>query len=77
LVVLPDRSEIKVLNPVGVRIYALLDGSRTVQEIANTIYDEFDVTPERALLDVQSFLARLDENGMIAGPAESTPEVLS
>lgn len=77
LVVLPDRSEIKVLNPVGVRVFGLLDGTRTVAEIVALIFDEYDVPREKLLVDVQSFLRQLDANGMLAGSEETNPEVLS
>jgi hypothetical protein len=66
LVVLPDRREVKVLNPVAVRIYALLDGSRTVDDIAHALADEYEVTAEQAAADVRAFVDELRRNGMLA-----------
>ncbi len=65
LVVLPGRGEVKVLNHVGVRIYSLLDGSRTVEEIVGTVTAEFDVSAETAREDVRGFLGELAAHGML------------
>ena len=70
LVVLPARAEVKVLNPVGSRVFALIDGHRSVDEIARVIADEFDVTAEQAISDVDVFLFELEEQGMVE-PASS------
>jgi hypothetical protein len=66
LVVLAMRREIKVLNPVGIRVFALLDGTRSEAEIARVVAEEFDVTEETAASDVAAFLRELRENGMLA-----------
>ncbi len=65
LVVLPGRGEVKVLNPVGVHVYALLDGNRTVEEIVAAVTAEFDVSAEIATEDVRGFLGELAANGML------------
>ena len=66
LVVLPTQSEVKVLNPVGSVIYAMLDGEHTVQQIVDRIVDEFDVTPDQARADTDEFLDSLEAEGMLA-----------
>ena len=72
LVVLPGRSEVKVLNPVAIKVFGLLDGSHSVDQIAGLVTEEFDVGEEQALEDIHAFLAELDRNGMLeAGEAES------
>jgi hypothetical protein len=65
LVVLPGRSEVKVLNPVGLRIYSLLDGTRTVDEIVEAVTAEFAVSAEDAREDVRVFLGELAAQGML------------
>jgi hypothetical protein len=65
LVVLPGRSEVKVLNPVGLRIYSLLDGTRTVEEIVDAVTAEFEVPEDAARKDVQEFLGELAAHGML------------
>ena len=67
LVVLPGRSEVKVLNPVGIRIYGLLDGSHSVAEIAGVIVSEYEVAEADALQDVRAFVDELQTHGMLAG----------
>ena len=72
LVVLPNRSEVKVLSPVGARIFELLDGTRTVDDIASTIVDEYEVAHDQARGDVDEFVVSLREHGMLAEPAGET-----
>lgn len=71
LVVLPDRSEVKVLNPVGVRVFGLLDGKRSLGEIVGLICEEYEVTPEQAAHDVEAFVGLLAREGMLSDPEES------
>ena len=66
LVVLPGRSEVKVLNPVAIKVFGLLDGEHSVEEIAGQVADEFDVAPEQARRDIEAFLEELKSNGMLA-----------
>jgi hypothetical protein len=65
LVVLPSRSEVKVLNPVGSKVYSMLDGTHTVDEIIAAVVEEFDVNEADARRDVEGFLAELDSQGML------------
>jgi hypothetical protein len=67
LVVLPGKAQVKVLNPVGIRVFSMLDGSRTVDEISARIAEEFDVSAETARKDVLDFLSDLTEHGMLGG----------
>ena len=71
LVVMTQRSEVKVLNPVGVKIYGLLDGDHSTEAIASAIADEFEVTNEQAATDVDEFVAELKVNGMLAECVEA------
>jgi hypothetical protein len=66
LVVLPGRAEVKVLNPAAIKIFSMLDGKHTTEEIATAVSTEFDVTYAEALDDLRHFLAELDEHGMLA-----------
>ena len=71
LVVLSEKSEVKVLNPVGIKIFELLDGQHSTDRIATLVAEEFEVSKEEALVDVNDFLAQLQANGMLAEGAES------
>jgi len=70
LVVLPDRSVVKVLNPVGIRVFGLLDGERTLGQIVDLICEEYEVTPEKAAQDVETFVGLLSQEGMLADSGE-------
>lgn len=73
--VLPGRAEVKVLNPVGTRVFALLDGSRTIEEIVQVVCDEFEVSAEEAMSGVVAFVDELGRHGMLADPSVEQQEV--
>jgi len=66
-VVLPHKGQYKILNGVGTRVWALIDGSRSAGDIAHVIAEEYETTYEAALTDVEAFLGDLESNGMLAG----------
>ncbi|HUF32082.1 MAG TPA: PqqD family protein [Acidimicrobiales bacterium] len=53
------------LDPVGARVWQLLDGERTVEQICEQLVGEFDVTTEACLRDVTTFLDDLAANDLI------------
>ena len=65
VIILADSGEVNVLNPVGTRIWELTDGTRTVQQIADAIVAEYEVTPDAALQDVTEFLQKLVDASML------------
>jgi hypothetical protein len=71
LVVLPGKAEVKVLNPVAIKIFSLLDGEHSAEQIAEAVTEEFDVTQEQALRDVNDFLDELRRHEMLA-PAKTS-----
>lgn len=66
LVVLPGQAEVKVLNPAGIKIYSMLDGEHSADQIAEALTEEFDVSREEALRDVLAFVQELSDHGMLA-----------
>ena len=64
VLVLPEQGKVKVLNQVGGRIWELADGSRTVEEIAGIICQEFKVEEATAQEDTLAFAAELIERGI-------------
>ena len=54
-------------NAVGARIWQLLEQQRTTREIAQRLVEEYAVPVERALHDVQAFVADLMARGLVAG----------
>ena len=65
VVVRPDRGEIKVLNEVGARIWALSDGTHSVRDIIAILCAEYDVTNDSAEADVLAFAAELQSMGLL------------
>ena len=50
---------VRALNGTGARVWQLLDGRRTVQDICATIAEEFDAGPDLIRADVIAFLKDL------------------
>ena len=60
-----EGKELFGLNRVGARVWELLDGNRTLEEIAEAIAKDFGVPRGRAEGDVRAFLAELLEAGAL------------
>jgi len=54
-----DTKILRGLNPVGSRVWELIDGQRSVDEIVGVIVQEFDVSQEAAARDVGDFVREL------------------
>lgn len=59
VIVLADSGTVQVLDEVGTRIWELIDGSRSVAQIAKQIEEEYEVDLEEAERDVEELLQRL------------------
>jgi hypothetical protein len=53
------------LNGVGARIWELIDGHASVEEITSTIVREYEVETPQAKADVVEFLAQMKEIGAV------------
>ena len=58
-----------VLNEVGARVWELIDGGRSVQQIEQLLLDDFDTTPEQLEEDLLRLLDQLQELGAIEAVA--------
>ena len=65
VVITPIENMIRMFNPVGSRIWELIDGTRTVSDIAATLVAEYQVDPDKAIVEVEGFLNELSERGLI------------
>ena len=65
LVVVPSRAAVEVLNPVGGKIYSMLDGTHTADDIVQALVEEFDVSEDQARKDLDAFLDELKEAKML------------
>jgi hypothetical protein len=69
--VVPIRAEaaeldsIYLFNEVGARVWDLLESGSDEAAVVQTIVEEFEVLPERARADLESFLAQLSEAGLL------------
>jgi hypothetical protein len=61
----PDRGAIYTANEIGIHIWGLLDGNRTLGEVLDRVTDEFDVDREKALKDLQEFIEQLEQIGAV------------
>jgi hypothetical protein len=66
VMVLPATGKVHTLNPVGTRFWELVDGRRTLGEIARQLHEEFDAPLERIELDCRRFATELGERRLLA-----------
>jgi hypothetical protein len=60
-----DTKVLRGLNPVGSRVWELIDGQRSVEEIVGLVVQEFDVALQEAAGDVQAFVQELLDRGLV------------
>ena len=75
VVVLLEQAEVKVLNPVGSRIWELCDGAISVRRILDRICEEYEVEKEQARRDGAAFIQLLADKKMLIlreGPPDET-----
>ncbi len=53
------------LDPVGARVWNLLQEPRSVQEVCETLLGEYDVEPQRCESDLHALLEKLLGEGLI------------
>jgi len=62
----PDTNQIRVLNPTGLTVWELCDGSRTRAQIATELAARFDAPAEADVAaDVGVFLDALERDGFV------------
>lgn len=65
IVVRQQSAEVLGLNRVGSRILELLDGSRTLAEVAARLSGELDVEGDRLAADLLAFAEELEAGGLV------------
>ena len=65
VIVRQESAEVLVVNEVGARALALIDGRRTAGEIADTLEREFAVEPARLRDDLASYLDEIAAAGIV------------
>jgi len=59
----PDTGVICGVNPVGVQVWKMIDGKRTVQDISMMIRDSFPDAPDTVEDDVTDFMKEITVKG--------------
>lgn len=66
VIITPAENTVRMLNAVGSRIWELADGTRTAEQIANALTQEFDVELAQARSSVTAFIDELAAKGLLA-----------
>ena len=61
----PDTAEAVGINPVGVVLWKLMDGERSLEEMVAEIKDHFSDVPGTAIEQVTAFIGDLTESGFV------------
>lgn len=65
VVVIPEIGLVRTLNEAASRIWQLLDGQNSIEDIINIISSEFNVSREEARGDTIDFIRELKEKEMV------------
>lgn len=65
VLVAPGQARVRMLNPVGSRLWALADGNLTLAQMAEALTAEYEVTPAAAAADVLRFAQDLLAAGLV------------
>jgi SynChlorMet cassette protein ScmD len=60
----PDTGNVSSLNPVGVFVWQLLDGSHSVEDILKKLKDDWGEVPREARDHLNDFIQSLVEQGL-------------
>lgn len=66
VLLLPAQGQVKVLNEVAARIWSLIDGTRTITEIASVLTIEYAVEQVQAEADTVVFITDLLHHNIVA-----------
>ena len=66
----PDTAAAVGINPIGVAIWKMLDGTRTFDEIVLEIGEQYEGVPESAPEELRTFMTDLEEGGFVGYEVE-------
>ena len=61
----PDTADAVGTNPVGVAVWKLMDGKRSIEDIVSEVKNSFEDPPDVALKEISAFVDRLADNGFV------------
>jgi SynChlorMet cassette protein ScmD len=67
----PDTADAVGTNPVGVAVWKLMDGKRSIEDIVSKIKNSFEDTSDAVFKEIAAFVNRLAENGFVGLELES------
>lgn len=68
VVVIPEEGKFVVLNPTGAEVFRLIDGQRTLEQVATEISGQHEVPLERVRSDVLALAEKLVGRGAVHKP---------
>ena len=68
----PDTANAVGINPVGVTVWKLMDGQRSLEEIVAELRDRFADVPHAAVEDITAFVDDLAEQGFVGYELKGT-----
>lgn len=60
-----ERGDYYSLNKVGARLWALADGTKSIEELARIITDEFEISQSQAVSDVAELVEQLAKEDLV------------
>jgi len=70
----PDTAEAVGINPVGVALWKLMDGERSLEDLEVEINHHFSDVPDSAIEDVSRFVDDLTQRGFVGCELERNSE---
>jgi SynChlorMet cassette protein ScmD len=67
----PETAYAVGTNPVGVAVWQLMDGKKSIEDIVSEIKNSFEDTPDATSKEIAAFVNKLAENGFVGLAAES------
>lgn len=71
VLVTPEAGRVRVLNEVGSAIWHLIDGRKNLEDIQAELVKKYEVTPEQARNDLNSFMTELAARNLITWKNDS------
>ena len=61
----PDTADAVGINPVGVAVWKMMNGKRSLEQIVAEIGKSFEEVPDAARDEIAAFVSTLAENGFV------------
>jgi len=61
----PDTAYAVGTNPVGVAVWKMMDGKKSIEDIVSKIKNSFDGTPDAAIREIAAFVDTLAKSGFV------------